>query len=470
MQNCRSRWDVSHDESTEEVDPEDAGTSKTDRRAIMKCDVCEVECTSVETLQAHFSGARHKRRLSLKGLSPNFTSQTVGVGGLDGKVVACSLCKVMFHGSESALHFKSKKHRELCKFSDTALNALVVIADAPIDALDREEGVDIDIDVPERILDGYRCSLCDVTLPTREQFQAHVEAKKHQKKARWHYLGKEGEDLEVRQYWCRLCGVFCSDGDVLTAHYEGKGHLKVLHKKGLITDYEDAKVSQLSSDSDESAERVSGDDYKSEVWLSPSSFRDQKRKRSRSPAWRKKSCATAPSPPHKKRDYSPSRRPCKKKGRSPSPCRRERHCHSPLSRRKRGYSPSPHHKKERSRSPSFRTWKESRSSARHEKGYSPSPPPRRRMDRSPFPHRRQWCSMESSQSLGRSISRDRDMLVVAGSESKELEKGDQMGFHGFPLHVPEEQQPPEDNAPPNASLSVSFILHSLRNAKRSPAV
>ena len=240
----------SSDSESDFVEPEQAGPSKIDRRALFFCEVCEIECSSVEVLQDHFAGIKHKKKLGLSGLSSNLKTKydIKFEDELSGKVVECTLCKVIFHGLEQAFHFKSEKHRALCNFATESKvdnrQWLRVICDAPERSPEDEM---MNMDEPEKVADGYHCNLCSATMPTMTLFQAHIEGKRHQKKARWQYLCIEGDMSEVNQYWCRLCNMFCTDRDALTAHYRGRNHIKLLQKKNIIQ-VDDPQAVDKSSD------------------------------------------------------------------------------------------------------------------------------------------------------------------------------------------------------------------------------
>ena len=225
--------------SDSDTNPELTGPSKISRRALFFCELCEIDCCSIEALQNHFAGTKHKKKLGLNGLASNLREkyEIPYEDELGGKVVECSLCEVIFHGLESAFHFKSEKHRALCNFTaesepDDNSKWLKVIADAPPTASLEEEIMSMD--TPEKVADGYFCKLCSATLMTKTLFQAHIEGKRHQKKARWQFLCLEGDNSEVTQYWCRICNMFCTDRDALTAHYRGRNHIKTLQKKKII--------------------------------------------------------------------------------------------------------------------------------------------------------------------------------------------------------------------------------------------
>ena len=419
-----SRWDqfsedsgkesLPHSDSDSDVNPEQAGPSKTDRKALFFCDICEVECSSIDALQKHFAGTKHQKKLGLNGLSSNLKAkyEMRESDELSGKIVACTLCKVVFHGLERAIHFKSEKHRALSNFANESVKVehnqfLEIIADAPADCMEGE----IDIDVPEEVKDGFRCMLCDATLTTRTLFQAHIEGKKHQKKARWHYLCKEGESLEVNQYWCRLCNTFCTDRDALTAHYRGKNHIKILQKKGWIKGDEDVDSKPTDSrgkirikeepmnNSDESEYQVDLAKVKVEPGLKfHSSERSKKRSyrnsRSETPS-SESEYSLSPSPPpvrkKKNRSHSPSAR--KRRISSRSPPHKRKHCSPspPPARKRKDRSispPSAYKRKNRSLSPP---------SAYKRKDHSPSPPPaQKRKGRSPSPPPKRRVSLPSA--------------------------------------------------------------------------
>ena len=217
-------------DSDSDVDPENTGPSKTSRRALFFCELCTVDCNSLEALQNHFAGTKHQKKLSLNGLSSNLQNKydIKYEDELSGKVVECTLCGIVFHGLERAIHFKSENHTALCNFTTDQSDHskwIKVIGDAPPEP---PEGEVVDVDAPEKVSDGYLCKLCSTTLNTEAMFQTHVEGKRHQKKARWHYLCTEGDVSDVNQYWCRLCNLFCTDREALTMHYRGRNHLRVL--------------------------------------------------------------------------------------------------------------------------------------------------------------------------------------------------------------------------------------------------
>ena len=102
----------SDSESDSSVDPEEAGPGKTNRRALFYCEVCEVDCNSVEGLQTHFAGVKHQKKLCLKGLSSNLKDkyEVEYADELSGKVIECTLCGLAFHALERGVHFKSENH------------------------------------------------------------------------------------------------------------------------------------------------------------------------------------------------------------------------------------------------------------------------------------------------------------------------------------------------------------------------
>ncbi len=537
----RSRWDQFSEDSGKEsfprsdsdsedmMNPAQSGPSKTDRRkALFLCDLCEVECCSIDALQKHFAGIKHQKKLGLNGLSSNLKAKydIRESDELSGKIVACTLCKVVFHGLERAIHFKSEKHRALSNFANESVKKiehsqfLEIIADAPADCMEGE----VDIDAPEEVKDGYRCTLCDATLTTRTLFQAHVEGKKHQKKARWHYLCKEGESVEVNQYWCRLCNTFCTDRDALTTHYRGKNHIKILQKKGWIRGDEevDSKPTdsrgkvrvkeepRSDSDSDESeykvdlskvkveagykfhhsSERSKKRSYRKEITSSESDYlrspsppARKKKNRSRSPFARKRRNSSR-SPPRKRKSRSPSPSPRtrKRKDRSPSPLvfhKRKGHSPSPpVSRKRKDRSPSPRARKRKDRSPSPVPYKKKGRSPSpvpyKKKGRSPSPVPYKKKGRSPSPKRKSQSlsSLSAYKKKGRSRSPSsspiRRRKSSSGRKKSPPFRSKKKSYSSSPVFSSSPSPSPVRRRKSSSGRTRSPIAHKKKNLSPSP--
>lgn len=430
---------------SEFVEPEQAGPSKIDSRTLFFCEVCEIECSSVEVLQDHFAGTRHQKKLRLKGLSSNLKTKydIKYEDELSGKVVECTLCKVIFHGLEQAFHFKSEKHRALCNFATESKidnrQWLRVICDAPERSAEDEM---MNMDEPEKVVDGYHCNLCSATMPTMTLFQAHIEGKRHQKKARWQYLCIEGDMSEVNQYWCRLCNMFCTDRDALTAHYRGRNHIKMLQKKNIIQT-DDVPAEDKSGDTSrkkasqsrriKSGEYIDDKKFHSRHGSKQYHYRDS-RSESSERSYSPPLCSpirspSPPQPPLKQRNRSPWSYNRRFSNRSPSPSEASSY-HSP---ERGGHSSKQNfHHHRQSRSSRSRSRERYRRDSFKSQGYPPrrdSNSQSRRNSSSLHSQRRYVSDSDSTQeSHSSSLSRGRSMHRSRGRHQRIHSSSDSQSY------------------------------------------
>ena len=188
-------------------------------RLMFYCQVCKVQCSSLQMIQTHFAGAKHLKKLEMQGLSADLTDLIPNDPELATKVIKCDLCDITCHGAELSIHIASERH----------VNALDKQDEIPTDQVYRIIG-----ELPEEAIKNDRkfyCELCKVGLPKKEDYDLHLSGKKHLKKERWQYLTEQASDSdepETKQYWCRLCNLFCTDIEALDLHYAGNQHNKVV--------------------------------------------------------------------------------------------------------------------------------------------------------------------------------------------------------------------------------------------------
>uniref|UniRef100_A0A672I7S7 Zinc finger matrin-type protein 3 n=1 Tax=Salarias fasciatus TaxID=181472 RepID=A0A672I7S7_SALFA len=125
---------------------------------------------------------------------------------------------------------------------------------APVSEQPQDEGSSLGVEEQEdslgleELCKPLYCKLCNVTLNSAQQAQAHYQGKNHSKKLRNFYAGSQQppairipEVLETALYkgaprvilatendYCKLCDASFSSPAVAQAHYQGKNHAKKL--------------------------------------------------------------------------------------------------------------------------------------------------------------------------------------------------------------------------------------------------
>lgn len=207
-------------------DEEDDWGARKGGTKILYCEVCDVEAPSFEALQDHFGGSRHRKKLEVAGMSTSLTDLVERPKNIDiwNKVVKCLLCKVILLGSDCMLHRKSSDHqKKICCMSERNQDFYGDISNC-------FKAVKVDDEELERKrATRFYCKMCELELSGKDHLDLHLRGKKHQKKARWLYVG--GGDQ--KQVWCSLCKVFVNNIEELNRHFSGKHHIKVLKRSGV---------------------------------------------------------------------------------------------------------------------------------------------------------------------------------------------------------------------------------------------
>lgn len=200
------------------------------------CDVCKTNSTSVQSLQKHFAGAKHRKNLAKKGLS-NDLDHLIKLPkdeAVSDTILKCVLCNVILQGSEIDIHSKATKHREM--LSQIHVSNKYSGETQWYEPVNTATEAEPNISISEN---HFECKMCAVVLLKEEHFLLHLNGKKHQKRMRWkHISGNDLEDCgnDSAQFWCSICGIFCSDREVLDKHFAGKKHAKMLRLKGVSED------------------------------------------------------------------------------------------------------------------------------------------------------------------------------------------------------------------------------------------
>ena len=194
-------------------------------RVEFNCEVCDVRATNFDALQKHFAGAKHQKNLRKVGYGRNFKAvHEVQSPELSGKIIRCILCCVVLSGAELGVHVRCDSH----------LKALEKVEDRfkEMDPDKWFEEVTPKSEMSNK--SGYKCTLCQVNLPTFEGYQIHVKGKRHQKAVK---LAMNDESVlpgeNVQPFWCQICNIYCTNQESLDIHLRGKKHMKVLKNKGI---------------------------------------------------------------------------------------------------------------------------------------------------------------------------------------------------------------------------------------------
>ena len=225
------RWDdpsASESESSSEED--EFGVTK-DRTMGLYCEVCDITSSSVQHLQMHFAGSKHKKKLEMAGLSTTLRDYVERPKNLDiwKSTVRCILCKVIMVGAECLVHAKASQHqRKLSKMSERNKDFYSEV-DNSFKVVEKEEGFENGVGE-----EGFSCGLCNIELSGKEHLELHLSGKKHQKKAHWIRIGdKESNAREYKQVWCSMCRIFVNDFEGFEGHIRGKQHIKMLKRDGV---------------------------------------------------------------------------------------------------------------------------------------------------------------------------------------------------------------------------------------------
>lgn len=225
----RNVWDDVSESSSSSEGEEEFGVTK-DRTMGLYCEVCDVTSSSVQHLQMHFAGCKHKKKLELAGLNTKLTDYIERPKNLNiwKSVVRCILCKVIMVGAECLVHAKASQHqRKLSKMSQRNKDFYSEV-DNCFKVVEKEEGFE---DAAGE--EGFSCGLCKIELSGKEHLELHLNGKKHLKKVHWRRISdRKSNSREYKQVWCSLCRVFVNDLEGFEGHIRGRQHIKMLKRDG----------------------------------------------------------------------------------------------------------------------------------------------------------------------------------------------------------------------------------------------
>lgn len=228
------------------------------------CELCDTSNSSMDQLQMHFAGSKHKKKLEVAGLSSKLIDYVERPKNVDiwNQTVRCLLCKVIMMGSECLIHNESTEHqKKLTKMSQrnqdfysdisncfrtvettsatTNVTSLTSSSapgptSAPLSLSGREMGGSLSMHYSASGRRSYECGMCKLHLSDKEHLKLHLDGKKHQKRVRWMRLSaKEGTNSEMRQVWCSLCHTFVTNKAGFESHIRGRSHVRVLRSSGV---------------------------------------------------------------------------------------------------------------------------------------------------------------------------------------------------------------------------------------------
>ena len=198
------------------------------------CEVCGITATTFDALQVHFAGAKHNKNLRKVGYGNTFKSMhEVRDPQLSNKILRCLLCDVILTEAEVSIHVGCTTHVKALERAEERFKEM-----------DPDkwfvEATKLSIKAPKN---GYTCTLCNITLPNFEGFQAHMQGKRHMKAVKISSATPSVENSNVSQVWCNICNIFCTNQESLDIHLKGKKHQKTLKNKGFIQEENGSKSS-----------------------------------------------------------------------------------------------------------------------------------------------------------------------------------------------------------------------------------
>ena len=199
---------------------------------LFHCSVCDLSLSSATTLQDHFAGVRHQKKLKSLGLNSSLSDlHSRESQSKFGEIVRCKLCDIIISATECAVHLAGPQHRSSAEKIDTLpLPKDCFVRVAKVEGSSASNG------------GTYQCNLCGVTIMTYSAFQIHIGGKKHSKKLKIMEDKVEAEASgsvasipSFGQFQCQICNIFCTCQEALDAHFVGKKHYKMLKSKGLVS-------------------------------------------------------------------------------------------------------------------------------------------------------------------------------------------------------------------------------------------
>lgn len=320
------------------------------------CEVCDSTDTSIQGLQFHFAGSRHKRKLEMAGLSIKLTPLIERPKNLDiwKTMVKCLLCKDMMLGCDCLIHAQSLAHQhKLSKMSGQRNQDFYTDIGNCFKPIATSSNF-------ECLMGGggdsgkFFCEPCKLELSSKQHLEIHVSGKKHTKRMRWLFISDaEGSEREYRQVWCSLCRIFVTTVKDFDGHIKGRTHMKALKRAGvewqlLISTYGENVVGaqvpppshrrlsdrkdHTTSSSSTGTRRLSDDRKDRHSTRDRSTASARERSRSRLPRQHSNRAPNSSSPSSRARDDS-----------SPSPVGSRFPIHLPMPMWKEAYSSIPHY-------------------------------------------------------------------------------------------------------------------------------
>ena len=214
------------------------------------CNICDIALTSVQHMEQHLSGRKHKNAKALK--------QTVSYQPVYNKELVCDVCLVTFTGPEAQeMHLKSDKHKKKLEQKNNK-PAVFVCEVCNIECsgednyrrhLEGEKHMKrVNGPMPGQMFN--KCEICNCFVNTLEQLEIHQRAK-HPEKFRSNVeagmsevntnllsnlptVNQGGRAITGRPgfFFCDVCKLECSGEDNYRQHLIGDKHRKKIAKGG----------------------------------------------------------------------------------------------------------------------------------------------------------------------------------------------------------------------------------------------
>ena len=193
------------------------------------CEICKLSFGDINQLQIHLVGAKHQKALNRRGLKNDAGEMTEIAESVTAslsqekclesgpKQLICRVCYKSCPADSLGPHIASDGHliaeaewkyrgKAIPKFKD-----MFYISEKWI----QEEEVATESQPEEQDLSFLYCKICNVYSASYDQFQKHLQGRRH---------AKALKETSQPVYQCDICDINTSNQDLLDLHYKGREH------------------------------------------------------------------------------------------------------------------------------------------------------------------------------------------------------------------------------------------------------
>ena len=218
--------DINVEEEAEDIPDVPTGEPKGSN---LYCEICKLSLGDINQLQIHLVGAKHQKALNRRGLkndagemteiaesvTASLSQEKYLESGL--KQLICRVCYKSCPSDSLGPHIASDGHliaeaewkyrgKAIPKFKDMFYKSEEWMQEEKVATKSQPEGQDLSF---------LYCKICDVYSASYDQFQKHLQGRRH---------AKALKETPQPVYRCEICDVNTSNQDLLDIHYKGRKH------------------------------------------------------------------------------------------------------------------------------------------------------------------------------------------------------------------------------------------------------